>query len=333
MTPRLLFILKKSKGYGFYSYGGFGLYNSARFVVDMLNAAGLVAKLVIVNDNNDIDREVTGFRPNYVVIEALWVVPGKFDILQKLHPRVKWIVRVHSNLPFLSVEGIAVDWVYRYAEQANVQVAFNSKKIAEDFSVLLPKGKSLFLPNFYPVSKYRGKRSPAPKNIVRIGCFGAIRPMKNQLLQAVVAIRYAQKVGKLLEFNINASRVEHGEEVLKNIRSLFQHSGHKLIERGWLSHDEFLKILGTMDFSMNVSLSETFCIAAADAVSMNVPLICSSDVPWASQAFSVVPATDEDRILSRMLKFSTWLAERLNRHGLQSYSNASRKIWLQSFAA
>src|ERR1700688_2506570 len=97
---KVLFVLKKS-GYGCnYNYGTSGLLNSATFIVDMLNDSGVEAKLVIVNDNNDIDREVSNFQPDTVVIEALWVVPEKFDALKKLHPNVNWIVRIHSDLPF-----------------------------------------------------------------------------------------------------------------------------------------------------------------------------------------------------------------------------------------
>src|ERR1700686_515277 len=104
---KVLFILKKnSYGYsGSYGYGMSGLLNSAQFIVDMLNDNGVEAKLEIVNDNNDIDREVHKYKPDVVVVEALWVVPEKFDVLRKLHPRVKWIVRSHSDFPFLATEG------------------------------------------------------------------------------------------------------------------------------------------------------------------------------------------------------------------------------------
>src|SRR6516165_3286534 len=99
--PRILFILKH-RGFGAYGCWNYsdngghlssGLYNSVRFVVDMLNDNDIEAKMVDVIDNNCIDREVTKFKPTHVIIEAFWVVPEKFDILRPLHPKVKWIVR------------------------------------------------------------------------------------------------------------------------------------------------------------------------------------------------------------------------------------------------
>src|SRR5688500_11649943 len=107
---RILFILKARDATNTYGYScglSTGLLNSATFVQDMLDSNGFTTKLVVVIDNNDIDREVTAFRPTHVIIEALWVVPSKFQILKKLHPSVKWIVRLHSEAPFLANEGIA----------------------------------------------------------------------------------------------------------------------------------------------------------------------------------------------------------------------------------
>ena len=109
---KVLFILKRREDYNsvIHSHVGLstGLYNSASFMNDMLNENGVQSKLVVVPDNNSIDREVTLYRPSHVIIEALWVVPQKFAILQKLHPEVKWIIRLHSEMPFMAGEGNAM---------------------------------------------------------------------------------------------------------------------------------------------------------------------------------------------------------------------------------
>lgn len=90
MQRRVLFICKKNNNYGFVSYSkkNSGLFNSTRFIVEALVARGIDAGIVEVTDNNDIDREVTQFKADIVVIEALWVVPEKFLVLQKLHTNV-----------------------------------------------------------------------------------------------------------------------------------------------------------------------------------------------------------------------------------------------------
>src|SRR5205814_4697667 len=94
-----------------------GLFNSAHFISDMLNdALGYESKLVIVTDGNDIDREVANFNPAIVIIEALWVTPDKISELSKLHPDVQWLMRNHSALPFLALEGLAVEWMGEYSK-------------------------------------------------------------------------------------------------------------------------------------------------------------------------------------------------------------------------
>ena len=77
---RVLFILKRKEDYceEHFSHLGLstGLFNSATFVNDMLQEENINTKLVVVVDNNDIDKEVTLYNPTHVIIEALWVVPS-----------------------------------------------------------------------------------------------------------------------------------------------------------------------------------------------------------------------------------------------------------------
>src|SRR5580698_6050865 len=110
---RILFICKIRNDF----YGpSFGLINSCRFISNALQKNGIDSKVVSVNDNNDIDREVHNYRPTHVFIEALWVVPDKFQELIPLHPDVEWYVRIHSKIPFLANEGMAVEWLKKYYE-------------------------------------------------------------------------------------------------------------------------------------------------------------------------------------------------------------------------
>jgi glycosyltransferase involved in cell wall biosynthesis len=324
---RILFIAKKSSGYGY--YGASGLRNSVRFLVDMLNESGIEAKLEIVTDNNDIDRVVSKYNPSVVIIEALWVVPEKFDVLKQLHPDVRWVVRGHSDIPFLATEGIAIDWIFGYARRG-VSVAFNDPRTVENFQKLLGGDEILYLPNYYPL--YGSVQSDKDDCCFNVGCFGAIRPLKNQLLQAVAAIRYADKTGKRLRFHINATRCEQGgDSVLKNLRSLFANSGHELVESRWHNHENFLRLIGTMNVEMAVSFSETFCITAADAIAAGVPLICSSEVPWASRQ-SIVCPTETDAMVKKLEHLHAGLNHTLNYRNLYKYSKKSKQIWLQEFS-
>jgi len=323
---RILFVAKKNSDYGYSALSG--LFNSALFVVDMLRDSHVDAKFVSVHDNNDIDREVTQYQPDIVVIEALWVVPSKFDVLISLHPGVQWVIRVHSEIPFLAQEGIAIRWLFDYLSKPNVFVAFNSLRSLHDFMRVSWSDKLLFLPNYFPEHPYTAKRTNSDE--FNVGCFGAIRPLKNQLLQAMSAIRYADLEHKHLNFHMNTTRVEGGEEVLKNIRSLFENSPHRLVGHEWLQHSRFQHLLSKMDLAMCVSLSETFCIVAADAVALSVPLVCSPEVPWSSRMSQADP-TSMDSILDAMYRVGRLrrVSGYLNKRGLKEYNSRSKEVWLQ----
>ena len=350
METKILFILKCRENYSeFYgdapSYGNSfssGLYNSARFVSQMLNENGIETKLVQVNDNNGIDREVSEFKPTHVVIEALWVVPEKFDILHKLHPTVQWIVRGHSEIPFLAQEGVALDWLCAYVQYQNVSIATNSEASVHDFRNIIKaanpdwtreevKEKVLYLPNYYPYGEI-SKREKCPDEYLDVACFGAIRPLKNQLIQAVAAIEYADMIGKTLRFHINATRTEQkGENVLRNIRALFANTLHELVEHGWMHHKKFVKVLSKMDMSLCVSFTETFNIIAADSISVGVPVVGSKEIKFLS-SWSQADPTDTEDIVLCMGRANDWrfraALKILNQRGLRHFCTKSQGIWL-----
>lgn len=320
-----------------------GLLNSARFVAEALNDSKKVkAELVQVTDNNDIDREVTRFRPDVVVLEAYWVVPEKMELLTRLHPKVKWIVRNHSEIPFMAQEGITVDWSIRYLQYPNVFVSGNSSRIYSDMiNFLTPiygaekaEKQVLYLPNIYPRDHRRLRPMKPLGKILDVACFGAIRPLKNHLLQAITAVKYADDHGKELHFHINGGRIEGSasDQILKNLDLFFSHlKGHKLINHPWHPHKEFLSELEKMDVSMQVSFSETFNIVSADAVTVGLPIVTSAEVLWAPYYTQADPTNGEDiyKHLDFALKYgnkpaSQWITQK----HLNSYSRNSLGEWL-----
>ena len=156
---KILFVLKRRENQLGDLPISTGLHNSANFVSEMLIKNGIDSKMVVVVDNNSIDREVTRFRPDIVIIEAVWVVPEKFHILQKLHPKVKWVIRIHSDMPFMSCEGDGYGFGYwDYVNFSKVKVSPNSPKMLYDIETMCV-GKHgtldkdiVYLPNYYPPS-------------------------------------------------------------------------------------------------------------------------------------------------------------------------------------
>jgi hypothetical protein len=347
-SPRILFILKdRNNAYAcdppYSTHLSSGLFNSARFVCNMLAEHGFVTKLVHVVDANAIHASVVEFRADIVIIEAFWVVPAKFDELKIVCPKVLFVVRNHSELPFLSSEGSAINWILEYVQQSNVIVACNSPKTLGEIRFLTQLQqpelsaakvalKVAYLPNYYPTDKaFPIKRHSG--NDLNIGCFGAVRPLKNMLIQAVAAMKYAVRAENKLTFHINGTRVEgNGDSILKNLIQLFEHfPAFSLVMHGWMPHHEFLTLVRQMDLVMQVSFSETFNIVAADAVVSGVPIVVSSEVPWASMS-SKAPADDSDDISD---KIATVLSRpsRDNLRGLEQYSVDSIVYWKACVAA
>jgi hypothetical protein len=280
---KFLFLLKQntSSGSHYSSSRRSGLKNSATLVSSSItNNLGIKTKVETVVDGNHIDREVYIHKPTICFIEAIWVTPEKLRELTHLHPRTIFIVRVHSKTTFLANEGIALSWIVEYSKIDRVHVSFNNDITNKEYYGILAK-HPIYLPNLFEIFYKKPNHSKHRNEIVNIGCFGAIRPMKNHLQQAVAAINYGDREGKIVHFHINAGRVEQkGENVLKNLRALFNGTKHKLMEHGWLEREEFLNLVRTMDIGMQVSLTESFNIVTADFVDCNIPIIVSKDIEW-----------------------------------------------------
>lgn len=287
-----------------------GVFLSSQFIVDGLNKhSNIEAVLEKAIDNNCIDRLVTEHKPDIVILEAFWVVPEKFDELLPLHPNVKWVIRNHSAMPFIAEEGIIMDWSLRYTDYDNVYIGLNNFRTFIEFSHLLEdESKALFLPNYYPVELIKNKTRNLRFKFkhdgeLHVGCFGALRPLKNNLTQAYSAIRVAKDLNRKLYFHINCNRADSDKSpILKNLISLFDKvKDVELVIHEWMSHEDFYNLCGTMDIGLQVSFSETFNIVAADFVANDVPLVGSDEISFISKYFKA-DMNDTVDIIKKMKK-------------------------------
>ena len=346
---RVLFILKRREDYNAITHSHIGLstglYNSANFMNEMLNENGIESNLVVVHDNNCIDREVTKYKPTHVIIEALWVVPEKFDILQRLHPKVKWIIRMHSETPFIANEGNAMKWLAEYTSYENLYIGCNAPRFLREiryytqvrnrWSNAETRERIIYLPNYYPTD-FITKPLNRKKDTIDIGCFGAIRPLKNHLLQAMAAVEFAEQIDKKLRFHVNVGRIEmKGQPVFHNLEGMFgqlANAGHELVNNQWSPREDFLKICHSMDIGLQVSFSETFNIVGADLISQGVPLVGSTEIPWLAPQSCADP-TNSSEIVKKLHKTYNWPGMNIwfNQRNLANYSNNTRKIWVKYF--
>jgi hypothetical protein len=223
------------------------------------------------------------------------------------------------------MEGNAIERLNEYRDIPNTFISFNNRFTSNYFDGIY---NDIYLPNIY----YRIQEAndcTVSKEHINIGCFGAIRPFKNQLAQAVAAINYGNSNGKEIHFHINASRIEQsGESVLKNLRHLFQYTPHRLVEHKWMSHDEFLIIVQLMDLGMQVSFSESFNIVTADFVSSKVPIIVSEDITWMPSSLKVNPndVVGMELKIGEVLRHPNRFIRRQSKSLLQ-YNSAAIDVW------
>lgn len=350
MTKKVLFILKRRNDYNPIKHSPLGLstglFNSASFMKDMLVNLGVDAHVEVAIDNNCIDRLVSKHRPTHVIIEALWVVPSKFTVLCKLHPKVRWIVRLHSEMPFMAGEGMAMDWLGDYIEYPNVSIGVNAPRMlseVREFLIIKTRlsqneisERVFYLPNYYPRSYKTKVHKMNRKSHVDIACFGAVRPLKNHLLQAFASLKFAESLGKKLRFHVNGGRVEmKGDAVMNNLKGLFQQlagTGHEMIIHEWAPREEFLNICARMDIGLQCNFSETFNIVSADLISQGVPIVGSKEIPWSTRLFNADP-TDSDNIARIMKRAYDYPKINVyqNQKNLDKYTKQTEMIWFDYF--
>jgi hypothetical protein len=338
-NKKILFILKQK-----YSYGteitAHGLYNACNFVSRKLSEYGVVSQVVQVDSQNAIADQIESYNPNYCMIEAIWVSPEKLTELSEMYPNVNFIVRLHSMTPFLAVEADAFSWIAGYVSisraKSNVFLSCNSHGMCRDIENIHGH-YPIHIPNIYypnpnvaPDSNYGKKNNDGN---LHVGCFGALRILKNHTQQALWAIEFANKNKKKLHFHINVPEAEQldGSPILNNLRSIFDGGRHTLVEHDWYTHEQFLQLVKTMDLGMQISFTETFNIVAADFVHCNIPIVVSKDINFVNK-FCRVDINDRKDVMSAM-----WWADkgrkiymhRLNNLLLGSLNNFATEAWLK----
>lgn len=332
---KILFVLKERSSYGV-TYGiSYGLAVSCQMVADSLKSHGVESKIVTVVDGNGIDKEVHNYKPTHVVLEAIWVPPYKIAELLKLHKHINWTVRIHSKFPFLAQERMAIEWLIAYNSIAkqfkNFTISANNKIFIDEINATLHFNVK-YAPNCYIIDDSLEPDTRPVGEILDIGCFGALRILKNHLLSAIAAIYYADVTKKRLRFHINnSSRFEkEGNPILNNLINLFKDTKHELVTHDWESHDSFIKLVKKMDVGMQVSLTESFNIVAADFVTAGVPIVGSPEIEFLAAAFQADPTSMEDIVnkLDDAIRYKKYGFQAINEVILRKHTRAAIKAWL-----
>jgi glycosyltransferase involved in cell wall biosynthesis len=161
---------------------------------------------------------------------------------------------------------------------------------------------------------------------LRLGLFGANRPLKNFLSSAAAAVEMARRLHVPIELLLSTGRNEGGnqralEEMTEHIANL------RVVHTGWLPWPAFRRLIRTIDLVFQVSYTETFNVVTADAIAEGVPVVASDAIEWVPrwwQARADEPL-DVARVAERLLRDPD--APRHGREALQSYVDRGVVAW------
>lgn len=260
----------------------------------VLKRAGIPCEVWAVEDSNQIRQRIredkaSGKKPpiSHCVISAPWIRTANLDHLCQLFPHIEFIVNLHSNLGFLMADPQGTKLFREYFElqefHDNFNISANSEKMAK-FVRQAYEVPCRFLPNLYFLEGTTPKKHEWNRNHpLKIGIFGACRPLKNMVTAVGAAIVMGRKLQVNVEIFLSTGRLEGGSNTILNcIRGLVKDLKHvHLHEAGWHTWPEFKKLVSKMHLTLQPSYSESFNIVTADSISVGVPCVVSEAITWA----------------------------------------------------
>jgi len=264
-----------------------GLGVAALNIAKTLRRAGIKTDVWPIISADDLRNRLRTKPHEHVIISAPWIPTSEFQSLSNEFVDTHFTVNCHSNVGFLQADRNGVRLMREVMElemgTENVHLAGNSRRFCDwiraSFSV-----PCAYLPNLY----YLASNAPLPRQpfhggTLRIGIFGATRPLKNLMSAGAAALEIAQNLRAPLELWLSAGRAEGGgERVLAAVKEMLANLPHvKLILSGWQTWPQFRKTVSHMHLLLQPSYTESFNMVTADGVAEGVPSVVSDAIDWA----------------------------------------------------
>lgn len=265
--------------------------------------AGLAEKILQARTEPPNIQPVT-----HVVISAPWLKSADLQDLAINNGSIQFAVVSHSNVGFLAADPKAFALIREYmdveTQTKNFHLAGNSPRLSKWIQNTY-SDPCWTLPNLYYLDATAvPHRPPFSGDLVRIGCFGAQRLLKNVLSAGAAALEIASKMRIDLEFWINSNRIEGAPSTVRSLREMFEGvRWAKLIEQPWESWPKFRQIVRNMDLVLHPSFTESFSVVSADAVAEGVAVVTGNAVDWVPSDWraKVDDVSDIARVGKRLL--------------------------------
>jgi hypothetical protein len=234
----------------------------------------------------DLRDRLAATPAEHVIISAPWIPTVDLRGLANDFPETHFAVNCHSNVGFLQADRNGVKLMREAMELEmgahNIHLAGNSRRFCE----WVQSGfgaPCAYLPNLYFLGSQPVMRKPFCSGTLRIGVFGATRPLKNLMSAAGAALEIAHYLRVPLELWLSAGRAEGGgETILGAVREMLNGlPGVELKMNGWQSWPNFRKSVAQMHLLLQPSYTESFNMVTADGVAEGVASVVSNAIDWA----------------------------------------------------
>lgn len=250
------------------------------------NSAADITKRIDDNREQAIAR---GEHPvSHVVISAPWLASTDLQSMLSRYTDIEFAVVSHSNIGFLMADPNGIKLLRAYIELEagyhNFSLAGNSEKFVQAWTHMYG-ARMIYLPNLYDTTSLRpvGLRHPWHHGqTLRIGVFGATRPLKNMVSATAAAVELGAVFKNDVEIWVSSGRDEGAGTVKQAMNQIVDGLPHtKLIQAGWRSWPSFRALVRNMHVLLQPSYTESFCMIVADGIAEGVTSVVGEAVDWA----------------------------------------------------
>ncbi len=253
----------------------------------VLRREGIQAHVWPVVNATDLRDRLRANPAQHIIISAPWIPTPQLQALANEFPEAQFGVTCHSNVGFLQADRNGVQLVRELMELElgthNIHLSGNCRRFC-DWVEAAFAAPCAYLPNLYYVDSHANKpHRPFCGGTLRIGLFGATRPLKNLMSAAAAAIEIGRELRTPVELWMSGGRAEGGgETVLAAVKEMLTGLPNvTLMLNGWQSWPKFRQVVGHMHLLLQPSYTESFNMVTADGVAEGVASVVSGAIDWA----------------------------------------------------
>jgi hypothetical protein len=267
-----------------------GLGVSAMNTQKVLRKLGLEVDVQPITSVEQLVHSLHQKHRTHVVISAPWIPTAELFRLAVTHTNTRFFVTCHSNVGFLQADRNGIKLFREEIELEcgthNFHVAGNTQRFVHWLHACFDVPCN-YLPNLYYLDGFTPDfpTSGGEHCGLRIGAFGATRPLKNFLSAAAAALEIARDLRRPLEFWLSAGRTEGGGNiVIDAVQQLLGGiPGVEVKFNGWQTWPSFRQLVRHMHLLVQPSYTESFNMVTADGIAVGVPSVVSPAIDWAPE--------------------------------------------------